>query len=109
MALLSDVVTTSWSNWPYILLFAVVARLITNRYSHGLNDVPGPFLASLSSLWLYFHFMTGGGIREVDLHKKYNSYIVRVGPRTVSVASAEASRIIYGYKPVFRKVCLTHL
>lgn len=90
--------------WPLIALFVVLARLLWNRYGYGLNDVPGPFLASLTDLWLFFHVLFGKAATEYELHCKYNSPIIRLGPNTLSFNDAESLRKIYGYRPVFHKV-----
>lgn len=92
------------SYWPYVLVAFFVAHLIRNRYKPVLRDIPGPFLASLTDLWLFQHCFRGKSFRDYELHRKYNSSLLRLGPNTISVADIEASRIIYGWKPVFKKV-----
>lgn len=42
------------------------------RYISPISDVPGPFLASLSRLWLIQLLRRGRGARELaELHEKY--------------------------------------
>lgn len=90
--------------WLYFLLCLLLIRLGANRYRKGLYGIPGPFLASFSNLWLLTNCARGKSTEEWKLHRKYDSKLVRLGPSTVSVADPEAIRIIYGYKPVFKKV-----
>jgi hypothetical protein len=40
---------------------------------------------------------------EYTLHRKYNTPLLRLGPNTISVSDSDALRIIYGWKPVFKK------
>jgi len=88
---------------PFLfLLFA--SHLIFNRYGLGLRAIPGPFLASMTDFWRLFHSYSNKGHEDYLLHQKYNSPVLRTGPKTVAVADPEAIRIIYGWKPVFRKV-----
>lgn len=89
-----------------VLLALVLARLIHNRVGKGLSKIPGPFLASLSDLWLFVHYYRRNGLKERDLHEKYSSPLVRMGPNTVSVSDPEALKVIYGWKPILRKVSL---
>lgn len=91
--------------WLHVVIALAVAKLIHNRFGHGLSKIPGPFLASLSDLWLFVHYYRRRGLTEYDLHLKYASPLVRLGPNTVSVSDPEALKIIYGWKPILRKVC----
>jgi len=112
MVLLSDAAAVAAhalrDYWPYILLVLILARFTRNHYLLGLHDIPGPFLSSLTDLWHFFHCLFGRSWKDYELHRKYNSPLLRLGPNTISVSDAEAVRIIYGYKPVFKKVCLTY-
>lgn len=40
------------------------------------------------------------------MHEKYNSPLLRLGPNTVSISDPEAIRVIYGWKPVLKKVII---
>jgi hypothetical protein len=70
--------------------------VIYTRDSTPLRSIPGPFLASISKLWI-FNQQRGYQRQKVDidLHKKYGP-VVRVAPNEVSVSSPEALRKIYG-------------
>jgi len=102
--LLQDVGELALRYWPYLLLISIVGRLAANRYKPGVSDIPGPFLASLTDLWLFFHCLRGKSQKDYELHRKYNSPLLRLGPNTISVADGEAVRMIYGWKPVWTKV-----
>lgn len=46
------------------------------RYMSPISDVPGPFLASFSRLWLIQTLRRGRGARELaELHEKYGRYL----------------------------------
>lgn len=103
MGLFFDYFSFAREYWLYALAFGLIARLVRNRYKPGLRDIPGPFLASLTDVWLFFHCILRKSNKDYLLHEKYNSPLLRLGPNTVSVADPEAVRIIYGYKPVLQK------
>src|ERR1700761_6119001 len=91
-------------HWPIALVVIVLSRFLYNRYGRGLSNIPGPLLASLSDIWLFVHYWRRKGLEEYALHKTYNSPLLRLGPRTISVSDAESIRIIYGWKPTWSKV-----
>ena len=74
------------------------------RYCTGLAKIPGPFVASFTSLWK-FYVVIKGEMPWVDtqLHEKYGD-AVRIGPSHVSVASMEALNAVYVEKKGFSKV-----
>ena len=84
-------VLTSISIFVLGALYVIYTRDFT-----PLRSIPGPFLASISKLWI-FNQQRGYQRQKVDinLHKKYGP-IVRVAPNEVSVSSPEALRKIYG-------------
>jgi hypothetical protein len=55
------------------LIFAwFLASCIWYRYASPISDIPGPFLASFSRLWLIQALRRGRAPRELaDLHEKY--------------------------------------
>ncbi len=93
-------------------VFAVIHRAL-ERYRDPLRDVPGPFLARWTSLWLAYQVRMGRRYLVVDaLHKvsrdkvilyvflivhlqKYGP-IVRIAPNHVSVAHKDAINVVYG-------------
>lgn len=105
MATFTALLSSLQAHWWKIVVFLVILRLVRNHFKRGLYGIPGPFLASLSDVWLAIHCYRGKSAYDYQLHRKYNSPLLRVGPNTVAVGDAEAVRTIYGYKPVFNKVC----
>lgn len=55
------------------LIFAwVLGSCLWYRYMSPISDIPGPFLASFSRLWLIQLLRRGEGARELaDLHEKH--------------------------------------
>ena len=87
-----------------VVLALLLLYLLRVRYRSGLRNVPGPFLASITSLWKL------NIVRNEDMpwtsiraHKKYGP-MVRIGPNHVSIAHPDAIKIIYGNESKFRKV-----
>ena len=74
------------------------------RYRTGLRRIPGPWIASVSSIWRFVvvwnQDMPSTSIR---LHEKYGP-LVRIGPSHVSVADPDALKVIYGPDSRFQKV-----
>jgi hypothetical protein len=105
MTFLIDVAVFCGAHWILISVSALALHLILNRYKYGISDIPGPFLASLSNAWLLVHYVRRKGTEEYDIHQKFDSPLLRLGPNTISVADSEALKVIYGWKPVWKKVC----
>ncbi|KAL1603825.1 hypothetical protein SLS60_005416 [Paraconiothyrium brasiliense] len=66
---------------------------------HGTNlgpfHLPGPLAGKITSKWLLYTFARGEQMNTVHyLHLKHGK-IVQIGPREVSMSSAEAARVIY--------------
>jgi hypothetical protein len=83
--------------------------LIRTRYFHGLNKIPGPFLASVTSLWKWdivrrekMPFV------NTQLHEKHGP-LVRIGPNHISASSAESIQVVHRSKSGFTKVILYRL
>ncbi|KAH8813466.1 cytochrome P450 [Flagelloscypha sp. PMI_526] len=61
---------------------------------HPLATYPGPFLASLSNLWMVYQ--VSGGKRHVlliKLHQKYGTH-VRIGPNALSIVDVDAIKTL---------------
>ncbi|KAK5373387.1 hypothetical protein LTS13_005585 [Exophiala xenobiotica] len=73
------------------------------RFLHPFADVPGPFLASFSRLWIGAS-VAGGRAEHTqrELHKKHGA-LVRIAPNEVAVADPSACKIIYNIKSGFSK------
>jgi hypothetical protein len=63
-------------------------------------------LASITDVWLFIHYSRRKGLEEYQMHQEYKSPLLRLGPTTVSISDPEAVRVIYGWKPVLKKVSL---
>ncbi|KAH7419745.1 pisatin demethylase [Cadophora sp. MPI-SDFR-AT-0126] len=73
----------------------VAAQLLKNKYGHGINHIPGPFVASLTDYWrLFVVWGRRPEATHIKLHEKYGD-LVRIGPKTVLVADWEATKKIY--------------
>lgn len=85
---------------PVILFVSYVIYL---RFLSPLSSIPGPFLASLSRLWLLKHSWDGDMHRTmIALHAKHGN-LVRTAPDEVSVSDLNAIKKIYGAGTKFRK------
>ncbi|KAF2804695.1 cytochrome P450, partial [Mytilinidion resinicola] len=73
------------------------------RFLHPLSKVPGPFLASITPLWLVYHSRALHRHRlEIDLHKTYGP-IVRLSPNEVSLSDPKNIKLVYGASSPFVK------
>lgn len=98
----------SAANYLFTFVALIVAFLVRTHYYHGLNKIPGPFLASLTSFWKWdvvrreqMPFVNAA------LHEKYGP-LVRIGPNHVSASSSESIQVIHRAKG-FTKVNLAFL
>ena len=91
-------------NFPVVVLCIIFAYLIKNRYNHGLQKYPGPFLASLTDWWRFFDVLgRRPDITHNRLHRQHGD-IVRLGPNALSFADPQALKTIYGLNKGFTKV-----
>lgn len=62
------------------LAFAwLLGSYIWYRYLSPISDIPGPFLASFSRLWLIKSILRGRSARELsELHEKHGQYRLQV-------------------------------
>lgn len=85
---------------PYFLLL----YLCLNYFCNSLNRFPGPFWARLTDIWRYIDVKgRRPELTHIALHRRYGD-IVRLGPRTLSFADPEATKVIYGLNKGFTKV-----
>jgi benzoate 4-monooxygenase len=69
----------------------------------SIRDIPGPFLAKFTNLWLLLQARQGKRYLAVDqAHKKWGK-LVRIQPNHVSVADDKAIQQIYGHGNGFLK------
>ncbi|KAK7028528.1 benzoate 4-monooxygenase [Favolaschia claudopus] len=74
----------------------VLQVVIWRQKSAKYQQIPGPFLARWTSLWLTYHAYRGRRYKAVHAaHMRYG-VLVRIAPNHISVASPDALSIIYG-------------
>ena len=83
-----------------LFLFYAIPYLTSNS---SIRNIPGPFAAKFSSLWLLLQARRGRRYQGVDdAHKKYGK-LVRIQPNHVSIADTSAIPIVYGHGNGFLK------
>ncbi|KAI0344596.1 high nitrogen upregulated cytochrome P450 monooxygenase 1 [Trametopsis cervina] len=93
---LGAVLTTFISFWSLIVAFTIAYRLSP---LHPLAKYPGPLLCKISNGWIAFVASRGKAhIYVNELHKKYNSDIIRTGPNEVSVTNEGIASAVLGPK-----------
>jgi benzoate 4-monooxygenase len=94
----------SWLFSPYVLaLIPIYYYILPYLKAWDLHDIPSPFLASWTNLWLLYQCRRGRRYKAVDdAHKKYGP-LVRIQPHHVSIADANAIPIVYGHGNGFLK------
>lgn len=86
-----------------IILVLIASSCIFNRFGHGINHIDGPLLASCTDLWrLLTVWKRRPELTHIDMHAKYGD-VVRLGPKTVSVADPQAIKTIYALNAGFVK------
>ena len=82
----------------FTIVALAVAYFVRTHYYHGLNKIPGPFLAGLTSLWKWDVVRREKMIWvNTELHEKYGP-LVRIGPNHVSASSPESIQVIHRAK-----------
>ena len=78
-----------------LVLSALFFRGLCNRYFHPLRKFPGPFWASITTLW-YWRAVRYGIYEHISrpLHSKHGTF-VRVSPNQLSIADPAAIETIY--------------
>ena len=89
---------------PYtILLLPVLFYLLPYLRNWQIRDIPAPFPAAWTNLWLLYQARRGRRFLAVDeAHKKLGKF-VRIQPNHVSIADAEAITQVYGHGNGFLK------
>jgi hypothetical protein len=82
---------------------ALLSYITYQRFFHPLATVPGPFLASLTRLWLLHQSRTLQRHRiEIALHEEYGP-IVRISPNELCISDLNFVKTIYGANSRFLK------
>jgi hypothetical protein len=62
---------------PYAALVApllLLCIILKRRYLSSVRDIPGPFLASFSTLWQVYHLWKGHiEVEMIKLHRKHGT------------------------------------
>jgi benzoate 4-monooxygenase len=96
----TDFLLTPWTVPVAVVLFFLVPYIVSNT---AIRDIPGPFAAKFTNLWLLLQARQGKRYKSVDeAHKKWGK-LVRIQPNHVSVADESAINAIYGHGNRFLK------
>ncbi len=94
-------VKTSLAAFTLTLIFL---SCLWTKYKPHLRKIPGPRLASFSSLWKIAGVLNQDmPWRNIAVHEKYGP-LVRIGSNHVSTSDPDALKTIYGFVNVFKKV-----
>lgn len=86
-----------------LLALPVLYYLLPWFQNKSIRDIPGPWLAAFTNLWLLYQCRKGKRYIAVDeAHKKYG-VLVRIQPNHVSIADDQAINSIYGHGNGFLK------
>lgn len=97
-----QVVVTATTVYLSTLATSVV---IYRAFFHRLRKFPGPFTARITKFDTISRVLPDYQLYKVveGFHKKYNTDVVRTGPRELSIATADAIPLIYGPMSKCRK------
>lgn len=99
-----SIVETLLHHWPAVLSVAVVAYIVSNKFNRGLNQYPGPFLASITDWWRFWVvYKRRPELEHIRLHEQHGE-VVRLGPNCLSFSDPKALKTIYGLNKGFVKV-----
>lgn len=86
-----------------IVLFLL--SLLRDALRPGLVNIPGPAVAKFTNVWRLYKLWQWRFKEDLPgLHEKYNSSLVRIGPKMVSCSDPRAVELIYGFHTEFKKV-----
>lgn len=91
-------------HWLRAAITLFLIKLLLNKYGRKLNTIPGPFLAGFTDFWRFLDCLVSTPHEtHINLHRRLNSSLVRIGPRTVSVSDPDLIPKIYGLNSGFTK------
>lgn len=98
-----NLLTSPWA--PAIAVAVVLAYFIVPYFTTfgALRDIPSPFGAQFTNLWLLSACRRGKRYQLVDEEHKKLGPLVRIAPNHVSVADHKAIQAIYGHGNGFLK------
>ncbi|KAK1983994.1 cytochrome P450 [Colletotrichum cereale] len=84
-------------------LAVICLYFISNVFLHPLRKIPGPWIAAISPLWLWYHSYAGDETTSIEqLHSVYGP-VVRIAPNDVDISDGAALAPIYLEKGGFLK------
>lgn len=90
--------------YKLVIVIVVICFLLRNKFQPYIYSIPGPRFAGFSNVWRFWdalaHVQHDTHIR---LHRRYNSPLVRVGPRVVSFSDPQWIPKVYGLSSGFTK------
>lgn len=94
--------TVTLASRPWYLTTGIIVGVLNLLYilyareTTPLRRIPGPFLASITKLWVVQKQRSfKRPLVDIDLHKKYGP-IVRIAPNEVLISSPQVFRTVYG-------------
>lgn len=85
------------------VILALVIRTLFRHFTNPLRDLPGPWLASWTRLWVWQQIRKNDFEQtNIALHQRYGP-IVRLAPNEYSIDDPAALPIIYGHGTKFIK------
>ncbi|KAK4173808.1 putative cytochrome P450 pisatin demethylase-like protein [Triangularia setosa] len=85
------------------LVSYMIGWIIYARWFHPYSKYPGPFLASITRLWIIKELWSGKAeVTQREWHTKYGP-IIRIAPDEVSISDPSVIKTIYGAGTTFTK------
>ena len=110
MGLLEQFPPVSFKTCVLIVLASIGLHLLRNKYRPHLRRIPGPAIAGYTDLWRFINCLTSTPHQtHIDLHRKYASKFIRIGPRTISISDTTLIPKIYGLNSGFTKTAFYSL
>ncbi|KAF5006060.1 hypothetical protein FDECE_7542 [Fusarium decemcellulare] len=104
MSLLNDVVGLLARHYRVLALLGCLIYFAFNKFRRNIYGIPGPRLAGFTNWWRFWDALTRKQHEtHINLHNKYKSTIVRVGPGIVSISDPDWIPKVYGLNSGFTK------
>lgn len=99
---LASLLSSQWA--PVLPLVGLLAYYLVPWLSYSsIRDIPAPFPAQFSNLWLLSTCRRGKRYEIVDQVHAQLGKVVRIAPNHVSIADTDAIQTIYGHGNGFLK------
>jgi hypothetical protein len=87
-----------------ILLTILTLHLFHNKYGHGISQISGPWLTSITPFWRVHSVMQGNSHKTMIALHKMHGKLVRIAPNVIDISDPTMIPIIYNLKGDFKKV-----